>query len=113
MFRMRDEGYVRWWEVFCAFVPSGRCAQDGEAPITPGPEVPGSLAEAPMGLKKGRFSVLRLLSPVIHRRASLPFTILRIPTFRPLKVDYSETLRQLYLRTRASGFFGLPFDFVK
>ena len=36
-----------------------------------------------------------------------------VRVFRPLKVDYSETLRQLYLRTRASGFFGLPFDFVK
>ena len=33
--------------------------------------------------------------------------------FRPLKVDYSETLRQLYLRTRASVFSGLPFDFVQ
>ena len=51
-------------------VEAGRCVQGGEASITPGPEVAGLMGQSPKGANKGRFSVLLLLSPVIHRRAS-------------------------------------------
>ncbi len=47
----------------------GRCAQDGEASIMPGPEGPGSQAEAPKGLKRAlqRSSATKKLSQNVNQ----------------------------------------------